>query len=244
MWKEKLKVEWEKTLWGVISDKDSENEYIVKAKDMEVEVKQSLKTLPMYYKVALFLCVFFWTFTIWGLFNFDNYLATKVIVLMILIGYILIFIDNLWKIKIQDRIIYIDHFFRHTKIEYKNLLKFSQIYHRRSYRTEGYYTIYIRYAEKNEIKSLNLPQVKVGNSQLKTMYEICNTFITNKQLKTIENLDSDYFDIKNEWQNVKGEKLDIKEIHEFYNVTYIFLIIIVIILAIGLYIEFKNLANL
>lgn len=104
--------------------------------------------------------------------------------------------------------------------------------------------LYIRYAEKNEIKSLNLPQVKVGNSQLKTMYEICNTFITNKQLKTIENLDSDYFDIKNEWQNVKGEKLDIKEIHEFYNVTYIFLIIIVIILAIGLYIEFKNLANL
>ena len=73
------------------------------------------------------------------------------------------------------------------------------------------------------------------------MYEICNTFITNKQLKTIGNLDSDYFDIKNEWQN---EKLDIKEIHEFYNVTYIFLIIIVIILAIGLYIEFKNLANL
>lgn len=178
-------------------------DYIVKAKDIDIEIKQSL--LDIYKSVKYFIYVEIFVFIVEFLpIIFSKDIARNVIMFMFLfiITTVVIILESNWSIKIKDRIIYIKSHSGNHKIKYKDL-----IYLRRTIRNRSEKVLYVKYLKKNKIIDITLPYADEFEEQLD---QICEAFITKDDIEEGKYVSKEYFDIREDDENNNIEKKNIK----------------------------------
>ena len=100
-----------------------------------------------------------------------------------------------WSLKIINRTIYIKNHSGSHKIQYKDLLLIKVLYRGRG-NTEK--VLEVEYLKKNKIIKVILPFAGELDSKI---YEICKSFITNKEIEKGNQIEYGYFDIRDEFEN-------------------------------------------
>ncbi len=178
-------------------------DYIVKARDIDIEIKQSLinkyKSVKYFIYVEVF--VFFIAF-ISMFFSKDIAVNAIIFISFFVMVTVVIILENNWSIKIKNRIIYIKNHSGNHKIKYKDL-----IYLRRTIRNRSEKVLYVKYLKKNKIITVILPYINEFEEQLD---QICKAFITKNDIENRIEFDSAYFDIREDDENNNIEKKNIK----------------------------------
>ena len=193
-------------------------DYIVKAKDIDIEIKQSL--LDIYKSVKYFIYVEIFVFIVEFLpIIFSKDIARNVIMFMFLfiITTVVIILESNWSIKIKDRIIYIKNHSGNHKIKYKDL-----IYLRRTIRNRSEKVLYVKYLKKNKIIDITLPYADEFEEQLD---QICEAFITKDDIEEGKYVSKEYFDIREDDENNNIEKKNIKVNSEAIMILVLLLLI-------------------
>ena len=193
-------------------------DYIVKAKDIDIEIKQSL--LDKYQSVKYFIYVEIFVFIVEFLpIIFSKDIARNVIMFMFLfiITTVVIILESNWSIKIKDRIIYIKNHSGNHKIKYKDL-----IYLRRTIRNRSEKVLYVKYLKKNKIIDITLPYADEFEEQLD---QICEAFITKDDIEEGKYVSKEYFDIREDDENNNIEKKNIKVNSEAIMILVLLLLI-------------------
>lgn len=193
-------------------------DYIVKAKDIDIEIKQSL--LDKYKSVKYFIYVEIFVFIVEFLpIIFSKDIARNVIMFMFLfiITTVVIILESNWSIKIKDRIIYIKNHSGNHKIKYKDL-----IYLRRTIRNRSEKVLYVKYLKKNKIIDITLPYADEFEEQLD---QICEAFITKDDIEEGKYVSKEYFDIREDDENNNIEKKNIKVNSEAIMILVLLLLI-------------------
>ena len=193
-------------------------DYIVKAKDIDIEIKQSL--LDKYKSVKYFIYVEIFVVIVEFLpIIFSKDIARNVIMFMFLfiITTVVIILESNWSIKIKDRIIYIKNHSGNHKIKYKDL-----IYLRRTIRNRSEKVLYVKYLKKNKIIDITLPYADEFEEQLD---QICEAFITKDDIEEGKYVSKEYFDIREDDENNNIEKKNIKVNSEAIMILVLLLLI-------------------
>ena len=181
-------------------------DYIVKAKDVDIEIKQSI--LNKYKSVKYFIFTEIFAFIlVLILIIFSKDIAVNAIMYIgfFIMATVVIILESNWSIKIKDRIIYIKNHSGNHKIKYKDL-----VYFRICYRTIRHYrekVLNVKYLKKNRIIDITLPYADEFEEQLE---QICKAFITKDDIENGIEIGSDYFYIREDDENNIIEKKNIK----------------------------------
>lgn len=178
-------------------------DYIVKARDIDIEIKQSL--INKYKGVKYFIYVeIFAFFTALISISFSKDFAVNAIMFIgfFVMTTVVIILENNWSIKIKDRIIYIKNHSGNHKIKYKDL-----IYLRRTIRNRSEKVLYVKYLKKNKIITVILPYADEFEEQLD---QICKAFITKDDIENGRQVGNEYFYIRDDDENNNIEKKNIK----------------------------------
>ena len=178
-------------------------DYIVKARDLNVEIKQNLRDRFKninYIGISIF--IVFTIFLILILLSKNRVANTIEYLGLFLICMAVFIIENKWNLKIKDRIIYINTRDGQYKIKYRDLVCFYA--GTRKYKGRPYEKVLvINYLKKNKIKQIIVPYADEFNYEIK---QICKSFVTKEEIENGRQIGSDYFDIRDEEQNNYIEK--------------------------------------
>lgn len=178
-------------------------DYIVKARDIDIEIRQSL--INKYKSVKYFIYIEIFVFIIAFIsIIFSKDIAVNAIMFIgfFIMATVVIILENNWSIKIKDRIIYIKNHSGNHKIKYKDL-----IYLRRTIRNRSEKVLYVKYLKKNKIIDITLPYADEFEEQLE---QICKAFITKDDIENGIKIGSGYFNIREDDENNNIEKKNIK----------------------------------
>lgn len=178
-------------------------DYIVKAKDVDIEIKQSI--LNKYKSVKYFIFTEILAFIlvlILIIFSKDIAVNAIMYIFFFIMATVVIILESNWSIKIKDRIIYIKNHSGNHKIKYKDL-----VYFRRTIRNRSERVLYVKYLKKNKIIDIILPYADEFEEQLE---QICKAFITKDDIENGIEIGSDYFYIREDDENNVIEKKNIK----------------------------------
>ena len=191
-------------------------DYIVKAKDIDIEIKQSLLDK---YKSFIYVEIFAFIIAFISII-FSKDIAVNAIMFIgfFIMATVVIILENSWSIKINDRIIYIKNHSGNHKIKYKDL-----IYLRRTIRNRSEKVLYVKYLKKNKIIDITLPYADEFEEQLD---QICEAFITKDDIENEIKIGSGYFDIREDDENNNIEKKNIKVNSEAIMIFILLLLII------------------
>lgn len=208
-------------------------DYIVKARDLDAEIKQSL--INKYKSIKYFIYVEIFVFCI--VFIQIIISKNKAINAIMFLGFfvmatVVIILENNWSIKIKDRTIYIKHHSGNHKIKYHDLLYFRKCYRVLKHHKEK--VLAVKYLKRNKIITVIMPYADEFESQLEQM---CEAFITKEDIEKGLYIGSGYFDIRDEEEdkNIEkksGVKLNIKV---YRSIVLILLIIVLIMLLFELF---------
>lgn len=194
-------------------------DYIVKARDIDIEIKQSLinKYKSVKYFIFIEIVVLFMAFI---LITFLKDIAIKAIMFIgfFVMATVVIIFENNWSIKIKDRIIYVKNHSGNHKIKYKDL-----IYLRKTIRNHSEKALYVKYLKKNKIITVILPYADEFEEPLE---QICKAFITKDDIENGIEIGSGYFDIREDDKNNTIEKKNIKVNSEAIMIFVLLLLII------------------
>ena len=178
-------------------------DYIVKARDLNVEIKQNLRDRFKninYIGISIF--IVFTIFLILILLSKNRVANTIEYLGLFLICMAVFIIENKWNLKIKDRIIYINTRDGQCKIKYRDLVCFYT--GTRKYKGRPYEKVLvIKYLKKNKIKQIIVPYADEFDFEIK---QICKTFVTKEEIENGRQIGSGYFDIRDEEQNNYIEK--------------------------------------
>ena len=209
-----------------------DEDYIVKAKNINVDIKQSImnkyKSIRYFIYAGIFVFIILLIMSITAkdikrelIFNIGFFIMATVVIIL----------ENSWRIKIYDRTIYIrNHSGRH-KIKYKDLISF-QIY-RRGRTNEK--VAKFKYLKRNKCVSVILPLGVESEAQFE---QIFNSFITKDDIEKGIQISKEYFDIRDDEENDYIEKKSGKKINilAFY---IMILIVLIIVFFVNLMVLFK-----
>lgn len=199
-------------------------EYIIKARDLDIEIKNKHK----YIKHLIVLEVLIVIIALLQLIASNN--SSLLIFLMPFIIYpVVTILEYNWSLKIINRTIYIKNHSGSHKIQYKDLLSINVLYRGRG-NTER--VLEVKYLKKNKIIKVILPFSGELDSKI---YEICKSFITNEEIENGKQIEYGYFDIREEVKNGFIEKK--KEINRtgLLIISLVFCSIVCILMLIKLF---------
>ena len=178
-------------------------DYIVKAKNIDIEIKQSLTNKYKSVKYFIYVEIFaFFTALISISFSKDFAVNAIMFIGFFVMITVVIILENNWSIKIKDRIIYIKNHSGNHKIKYKDLINLQ-----RTIRNRNEKVLYVKYLKKNKIITVILPYADEFEEQLD---QICKAFITKNDIENGIEFSSGYFDIREDDENTYIEKKNIK----------------------------------
>ena len=182
-------------------------DYIVKAKDIDIVIKQSI--IDKYKSLKYILGIEILAFIIAMIQLFLS--KDKSINLIMFVGFILmatlvIVLENSWSIKVKDKIIYIKSNVGNHKIKYKDLISIERCYRTIKHHTEK--VLEIRFLKRKKIVHVLLPYADEFEYQLK---QICDSFITKKEIEKNIIFGNEFFDIRDEEENEFIKKKNIKK---------------------------------
>ena len=178
-------------------------DYIVKAKDLNVEIKHTLKDKYKnitYIGIGIFIA--FIIFLILILVSKNRVANTiEYLGIFIICGAVFI-IENKWTLKIKDRIIYINTRDGQYKIKYRDLICFYAS--TRKYKGRPYEKVLVvKYLKRNKIKQIIVPYADEFDYEIK---QICKAFVTKGEIENGRQIGNSYFDIRDEEENSFIEK--------------------------------------
>lgn len=169
----------------------NKEEYIVKAKNANIETygaQDELKDKASFYIIwiiTVILCVFL------------KPLSTMIIALLIVISSgLFIILNSKWTLKIKDKRLDIKKGFRSYVIEYKDLINVKKLevnsYDSPSYSKQNH--LQIEFMKEKCYKNIYLPYSQKNMES--TILDICQLFITNKELERNPDVSEEYISIR------------------------------------------------
>ncbi|MBO4815733.1 MAG: hypothetical protein J5507_02110 [Clostridia bacterium] len=178
-------------------------DYIVKAKDVEAEIKHSI--IDKYKSIKFFIIfqsICFFILLIYIICS-KSFLEKGIwIIGFLILAIIIIILESNWSLEIKDRVVYIkNHSGKHI-INYKDLVYFRKGYRQIKNHVEK--VLNVKYLKKNKIIKIVLPYYDDEfDIQLE---QICKAFITKEDIEKGIEIDRDYFYIRNDEENTIIEK--------------------------------------
>lgn len=181
-------------------------DYIVKAKDIDIEIKQSIINKYKSFKYFLGIEIFAFVIAMIQLFfSKDKSINLIMFVGCILMATLVIVLENSWSIKVKDKKIYIKSNVGNHKIKYKDLVSIERCYRTIKHHSEK--VLEVRYLKGRKIVHVVLPYADESEYQLK---QICDSFITKEEIENGIVIGRDYFEIRDEEENEFIKKKNIK----------------------------------
>lgn len=205
-------------------------DYIVKAKDINIEIEHSIINKYKSFKKFIYAEILGFILALIYIIISHNISVIMVLGFLVMATVIIIFEKN-WSIKIKNRKIYIKNHSGNHKIKYENLICFRKCYRIIKHSREK--IIEVKYLKGKKIVHIILPYADEFEYELEQM---CNTFITKGDIENGVYIDNQYFDIRDENQNNYIEKKSRFKIdkHIFYIMVLVGNLIVYIILVIEL----------
>lgn len=187
-------------------------DYIVKCKEIDIEIydtiqkRNTTKDLKKF-MIFLFIVFIFFMSRIYDT-NPKLLLPSCVFFAIVIIIVKLLLKKPLWKLKIQNRKIYIDLNFRHHVIAYSNLVNFelTKVWKVTRYKRIMVDALVVTYLKNSKLKRVVL---ETQENLIQEIKEICKSFIKKSQLDiNPRSYYYDYFDINREDIDTKLKALE------------------------------------
>ena len=181
-------------------------DYIVKAKDIDIEIKQSIINKYKSLKYILGIEVFALIIAIIQLFySKDKSINLIMFVGLVLMATLVTVLERNWRIRVKDKKIYIKSNVGNHKIEYKDLISIKRCYRTIKHHREK--VLEVRYLKGRKLVQVVLPYADESEYQLK---QICDSFITKEEIENGIVTGRDYFEIRDEEENEFIKKKNIR----------------------------------
>ena len=170
-----------------------EDDYIVKAKDINIDIQQSIiENIKKYIYIEIFV---FFILLIQILFSKRfAIIAVMYLSFFLIINILRVLLHN-WSIRIKDRTIYIKNHSGNHKIKYKDLISIQNF--------TRHDNMEIKDLKRNKICRIVLPYEYRFESQIE---QICNSFITKNDVEQGKYFNKEFFDIREDDGNNYIEK--------------------------------------